>query len=134
MRRIENRTSIARSRKRKTDTFESLQRELTETKNVIEVLRRQPYWQNGGRELVREQPGAPSPPYVIAVPHDLRTHVNCDCGGYGKCSGRTCVSRGRPGRLVFLGSGFFRVRFGFLVFWRYFGVFLFCFVSFCFFL
>lgn len=81
MRRMKNRISAARSRQRKTDTFETLQRELAEAKNVIEMLTRQlDRAQHGGRgdNVLSGTPAAPPPPNVIAVPHDLRPVVGRD--------------------------------------------------------
>lgn len=82
MRRMKNRISAARSRQRKTDTFETLQRELAEAKTVIEALTRQLDRAHGGREQSgiggAEALGPPPPPSVIAVPQDLRPVVGRD--------------------------------------------------------
>lgn len=66
---MKNRISAARSRQRKTDTFETLQRELGEAKNVIETLTLQ-------LERARLSDRASSP--NIAVPHDLRHAIGRD--------------------------------------------------------
>lgn len=66
LRRMKNRISAARSRQRKTDTFETLQRDLGEARNVIESLTLQ--LENRGR----------SGPASIAVPQDLRRVVGRD--------------------------------------------------------
>lgn len=79
MRRMKNRISAARSRQRKTDTFETLQRELSEAKTVIEALTRQLDRSHGGRDHAAPgAPAAPPAPHVIAVPHDLRPAVGRD--------------------------------------------------------
>lgn len=82
MRRMKNRISAARSRQRKTDTFETLQRELAEAKTVIEALTRQLHRSSGGREhgggQVAGTPSAPPAPLVIAVPQDLRPVMGRD--------------------------------------------------------
>lgn len=68
-RRMKNRISAAKSRQRKTDTFETLQRELGEAKMVIETLTRQ-LDRAGGRTVVAGP--------VLAVPVDLRQVVGRD--------------------------------------------------------
>jgi len=72
-RRMKNRISAARSRQRKTDTFETLQRELGEAKNVIEALTIQLANARGGAAGSVRGAG-PS----IAVPHDLRHVIGRD--------------------------------------------------------
>lgn len=82
MRRMKNRISAARSRQRKTDTFETLQRELAEAKTVIDALTRQLHRYSGGRDhgggQVGSTPSAPPAPLVIAVPQDLRPVIGRD--------------------------------------------------------
>lgn len=75
-RRMKNRISAARSRQRKTDTFETMQRELTEAKNVIEALTLQLDRMRGGREWGGL--GGGGGPVVVAVPHDLKGVVERD--------------------------------------------------------
>ena len=72
-RRMKNRLSAARSRQRKTDTFETLQRELAEAKNVIQALTLQLH----SREHASRDSGAPGK-IVLAVPNDLRSIVGRD--------------------------------------------------------
>lgn len=69
---MKNRISAARSRQRKTDTFETLQRELAEAKNVIEALTLQLENARGGGS--RQGGGG----VTIAVPQDLRRAVGRD--------------------------------------------------------
>lgn len=68
---MKNRISAARSRQRKTDSFESLQRELAEAKNVIQALTLQLESVRGAG--IADRDGVP-----IAVPHDLRRAVGRD--------------------------------------------------------
>lgn len=74
---MKNRISAARSRQRKTDTFETLQRELAEAKNVIEALTLQLENARGGGS---RQPGGTGTGagVTIAVPQDLRRAVGRD--------------------------------------------------------
>lgn len=69
---MKNRISAARSRQRKTDTFETLQRELAEAKNVIEALTLQ--LENARGAGGRQGGGG----VTVAVPQDLRRAVGRD--------------------------------------------------------
>ena len=71
---MKNRISAARSRQRKSDTFETLQRELREAKEVIEMLTKQLDRQNGSRADMPSHAAGP----VVAVPQDLRAVIGRD--------------------------------------------------------